>query len=120
VDSLRALDSLMRLGLIHSGFQGVWETPLIAARAFEEAGDLEAALAAIRLRVHHETIGMYGATAGREEGRLAQLAGDREGAVRAYQQWLAMHPDPEASVLDEVEQVKAELARLVGEPQNPP
>jgi len=51
----------------------------------------------------------------REEGRLAALTGDTAGAVRAYQHYLALRPNPEPAVKPEVERVRDELARLVGE-----
>ena len=51
----------------------------------------------------------------REEGRVAALTGDRAGAVRAYEHYLALRSDPEPALRPEVERVRAELARLVGE-----
>ena len=51
-----------------------------------------------------------------QEGHLAALTGDREGAVRAYQHYLVLRSDPEPSVKPEVERVRSELARLLGEP----
>ena len=53
----------------------------------------------------------------REEGRLAALVGDREGAIKAYSHYLALRYNPEPSVKPEVDRVRAELARLVGEPR---
>ena len=53
----------------------------------------------------------------REEGRLSALVGDRAGAIDAYSQYLAMRYKPEPSVKPEVDHVRAELARLVGEPR---
>jgi hypothetical protein len=50
-----------------------------------------------------------------EEGRLAALTGDTAGAIRAYQHYLALRPNPEPEVKPEVERVRGELARLVGE-----
>jgi hypothetical protein len=55
----------------------------------------------------------------REEGRLADLAGDRAGAIDAYTRYLALRSDPEPSLQPEVERVRAELARLVGEKPGP-
>ncbi len=51
-----------------------------------------------------------------EEGRAAALAGHRTTAIRALQHYLALRYDPEPSVRPEVEAVRSELARLVGEP----
>ena len=53
----------------------------------------------------------------REQGRLAALTGDTERAIRAYSHYLKLRSDPEPEVLPEVEAVRAELARLVGEPE---
>ena len=53
----------------------------------------------------------------REEGRLAALVGDREGAIKAYSHYLALRYNPEPSVKPEVDRVRAELALLVGEPR---
>ena len=51
----------------------------------------------------------------REEGRLAALTGDREGAIRAYRHYLALRNDPEPAVAAQVAAVRAELRRLEGE-----
>jgi hypothetical protein len=51
----------------------------------------------------------------RQEGRLAELAGDRRGAIEAYRRYLALRTNPDPSIKPQVEQVRAELARLVGE-----
>ena len=48
----------------------------------------------------------------REEARLAALLGDREGAIRAYQLYLALRSKPEPELMPEVERVRAELGRL--------
>jgi len=53
----------------------------------------------------------------KDEGRLAALTGDREGAIRAYEHYLALRSDPEPSLKPEVDRVRAELAKLVGEPK---
>jgi hypothetical protein len=56
---------------------------------------------------------MFAAAAiAREEGRIAALAGDREGAIRAYRKYLAIRVEPDPSLKPEVEQVRRELARL--------
>ncbi len=77
---------------------------LLVAGQFEELGQPERALAAVRLSTK-----LYG------EGRLAALTGDREGAIRAYTHYLELRSDPEPEVLPEVVAVRAELARLLGE-----
>jgi hypothetical protein len=88
---------------------------LVVARLAEQQGDLPLALRALRRRA-----GMYGlfpswylSTYLREEGRLAALTGDRSGALRAYQHYLALRPDPEPEVRPEVEGVRAERAKLL-------
>lgn len=48
----------------------------------------------------------------REEGRLAAATRDREGAVRAYRQYLRLRKDAEPSVQQQVATVRRELARL--------
>jgi hypothetical protein len=54
----------------------------------------------------------YFSTFLREEGRLAALIGDTLGATRAYQEYLTLCPNPELQLQPEVQQVRAELARL--------
>ena len=49
------------------------------------------------------------------KGRLATLAGDREGAIAAYRRFLGIRPEPEERFRPEVERVKREVARLVRE-----
>jgi len=86
----------------------------IVADLFEELGEPERALGAV---------GGAGMKAWffsaylREQGRLAALTGDTERAIRAYSHYLKLRSDPEPEVLPEVEAVRAELARLVGEPE---
>ena len=50
----------------------------------------------------------------REEGRLAALAGDRAEAISAYRHYLALRSDPEPVLRSKVDEVRAELAKLVG------
>jgi hypothetical protein len=52
----------------------------------------------------------------REEGRLAALVGDREGAIDAYIKYLELRSDPEPVLLDEVAAVRNELAQLRSDP----
>jgi tetratricopeptide (TPR) repeat protein len=87
---------------------------LVVAHLAELQGDLPLALRAVR---RHS--GVYGfwpswhqSTFLREEGRLAALSADTAGAVRAYRHYLALRPDPEPEVRQEVELVRGELARL--------
>jgi hypothetical protein len=50
----------------------------------------------------------------RQEGRLAALAGDRAGAVRAYEHYLALREDPEPPWRAQRDSVVAELSALTG------
>src|SRR5438876_7234086 len=50
----------------------------------------------------------------------AKRAGSPPWATRAYQHYLVLRSDPEPSVKPEVDQVRAELARLLGEPPMSP
>jgi serine/threonine-protein kinase len=88
---------------------------LVVARLWEANGDVPRALAAVRRRIYGLGYPPFLATMLREEGRLAELAGDRTGAIEAYTRYLALRSDPEPSLQPEVERVRAELARLVGE-----
>ena len=47
---------------------------------------------------------------------LAALAGDRPGAVTAYQHYLALRSNPEPSLRPKVEAVRAELTKLADRP----
>jgi hypothetical protein len=92
---------------------------LIVAGLWEASGDVPRALAAIRRRIYGLGYPAFLTTMLREEGRLADLAGDRAGAIDAYTRYLALRSDPEPSLQPEVERVRAELARLVGEKPGP-
>jgi tetratricopeptide (TPR) repeat protein len=51
----------------------------------------------------------------REEGRLAAALGDTAGAIRAYQQYLALRSDPDPGPkASEVDSVRANLAQFLG------
>jgi tetratricopeptide (TPR) repeat protein len=107
---LRHVDSLAEASY---GEPGQIESAFTLARLWESLGDEQAALRAIRRRPYHWGPGMYGAAMfAREEGRIAALAGDREGAIQAYRRYLAIRVEPDARLIPEVEQVRRELARL--------
>ena len=89
------------------------EGPVIVARLWETMGEPARALTAVRRRYYHWANTVAAAWIAREEGRLAALAGDREGAIRAYRRFLGMRPDPEERFRPEVERVKREVDRLV-------
>lgn len=84
---------------------------IIVARLHERLGDRVGALRAIR-REEWYYPPEYLATTLREEGRLAALTGDREGAIRAYRHFLALRAGAEASRRADVDRVRAELQRL--------
>lgn len=93
----------------------VRQLDFLAAELWDEVGDHPRALAAIRRRNVHYADGSGEADCLREEGRLAALTGDRDGAIAAYRRYLALRSDPEPSVRPEVERVRRALAALVSE-----
>jgi hypothetical protein len=82
---------------------------LIAARLHEDRGEIPAALAALRRRWTGLATFPHYVTYLREEGRLAALAGDREGAIRAYRHYLALRSEAEPALQAEVRRVREEL-----------
>ncbi len=106
-----ALDRLE--AALRDGSLLVDEANLVAARLHESRGDIDAALRAIRRRSNHWRTGpVYLSTYLREEGRLASLAGDRDGAIRAYRHYLVLRTDPDPELQSDMEGVRGELARL--------
>jgi hypothetical protein len=85
---------------------------LVGARIYEEQGNLPQALALIRRRIFDLTSSPMYVTYHREEGRLAALNGDREGAIRAYRRYLGLRSGAEPRLQPQVAQVRAELAAL--------
>lgn len=85
------------------------------ARLQESRGNLAGALRALRRRQYFYWDLTFYSTSLREEGRIRAVAGDRAGAVQAYQHYLAIRSDPEPSQRAEVERVRNELARLLSE-----
>jgi serine/threonine-protein kinase len=116
--ALDGLETLMSGGIGHLAVTGNVAN-LLLARWFEARGDVPAALRAVRRRAHNYNwfhtmlIPAYL----HDEGRLAALAGDTAGAIQAYQRYLRLRdrPDP-GPPQDQVNQVRAHLAELVGEP----
>lgn len=109
------LDLLMRRGPTaqHQQLLGV-AANLTLATAFEELGDLNRALEAVRRRPSHLENGVFGlSTFLREEGRLAALNGEGEAAIAAYRHYLALRSDPEEELRAKVDSVRQEFARLV-------
>jgi serine/threonine-protein kinase len=112
---LSQLDSVLIEGPVQSGML-LQVGNLVAARLWEQAGHPARALAAIRRRVRLYEDPRFLATYMREEGRLAAITGDRDGAVRAYRHYLVLYEDAEPSLQPQVESVRRELARLEHEP----
>jgi tetratricopeptide (TPR) repeat protein len=88
---------------------------LVASRILEQLGDTTRALAVLRHRSYHWATTFFLAALLREEGRLAALTGDREGAIRAYQHYLRLRSKAEPRLQPEVAMVREELGKLVGE-----
>jgi serine/threonine-protein kinase len=106
--ALTRLDSSLVMGR-----EGAQVFNLAAARLHEKRGDIEAALAAVRRRANHGRDGPIAlSTMLREEGRLAALAGDVEGAIRAYTHFLALRPNPSPRLRADAERVRAALSQL--------
>jgi tetratricopeptide (TPR) repeat protein len=85
---------------------------LIISRLFEQQGDLPRALGAIRRRLWELARSPLQVTYHREEGRLAALNGDREGAIKAYRRYLALRSGAEPRLQGMVAQVRSDLAAL--------
>jgi hypothetical protein len=113
--TLDRLDSLLATGPSwNADVQYVDFGNLVVARLREEQGDLPGALAAIRRRSYEWWMPTFLSTYLREEGRLAALTDDHAGAIHAYQHYLALRSDPEPAVRPEVDQVRIQLAALIG------
>jgi tetratricopeptide (TPR) repeat protein len=89
---------------------------IVLARLWHQRGDNFRALATVRRQVTGLGLQPINVTALRDEGRYAALAGDTAGAIRAYRHYLTLRSDPEPSILPAVEEVRAELARVEGQP----
>jgi tetratricopeptide (TPR) repeat protein/TolB-like protein len=111
VDSLQTAEPV---GITGSAIEA---SNLIVARLWAAQGDWARAEAAAYRR-YRGLNPRYLSTHLLEEGRAAALAGHRSTAIRVFGHYLALRYDAEPSVRPEVEEVRAELARLVGEPQS--
>jgi eukaryotic-like serine/threonine-protein kinase len=106
---LRQLDSaLVNLSFFPLAMVG----NLVAARIYEEQGNLPQALALVRRRIFDLIPAPIYVTYHREEGRLAALNRDREGAIRAYRRYLTLRSGAESRLQPQVAQVRAELEAL--------
>jgi serine/threonine-protein kinase len=84
------------------------------ARLYERQGRVDKALRAVRRRWvamgEPEPQGL--AESYRLEGRLAALADDKVGAIRAYRNYLRLRVDPEPSRVPQLDSVRAELSAV--------
>jgi hypothetical protein len=88
---------------------------MVVAQVRERLGEPALALRAVRHRSYHWNETWLLSSLVREEGRLAALTGDRDGAVRAYQQYLRLRAGAEPRLQPQVAQVREELGRLLQE-----
>jgi hypothetical protein len=107
--AIDSLDARLKRGPTDAGAIGA---NLVAARLLAQRGDPRAALAAVRRRAYRREQVWFLSTYLREEGRLAALAGDTDGAIRAWRHYLALRADPEPQLKAGVDSVRAALARL--------
>ncbi len=114
---LARVDSLQKAYPVGVTGSPIQASNLIVSRLWAAQGDWTRAEAAAyrRYRGMHPK---FLSTHLLEEGRAAALAGHRTTAIRALQHYLALRYDPEPSVRPEVEAVRAEWARLVGEQES--
>ena len=112
---LLVADSLARASIFEACCYGsVSGSNLLLARLWERQGDLPRALQAVRRRsARFLRMPNYLSSFVREEGRLAALTGDRDGAIRAYRHYLALRYDPEPALRPEADRVRRELAALL-------
>lgn len=111
------LDSILRRGpkLMDGRYWPLrffWLENFIVTGLWEREGDRARALAASRRWTFRLAAGRYLTTALRSEGRLAELTGDRAGAVWAYRHYLSLRSDPEPRLRPESERMRAALVRL--------
>jgi DNA-binding SARP family transcriptional activator/TolB-like protein len=111
----RSEGALLRARVDSSSLDGCCEVPAFAnimlARAYEAGGDEAHALEVIRRGVWFHAP-RFLSTYLREEGRLATRLGDRAGAIRAYEHYLALRSEPEPVLLADRDRIRAELDRL--------
>lgn len=85
---------------------------ILLSRLHERLDDAPGALASIRRRSYMTQWPRYLASSLREEGRLAQRTGDKEGARDAYSRHLALRDDPEEEIEPSVAAVRHILSQL--------
>jgi hypothetical protein len=114
---------LQRLDLLMASGPPVYTWSLVAgnitaARLFERAGRLDAALVAVRRHVRLTAFGQVLYLVAlplqlRQEGRLMALTGDTAGAIRAYRRYLALRDAPDPPLRPEADSVRSALAMLL-------
>jgi len=120
---IERLDSTLATAFPYQGAPRIFgvlvqsELAVLTQRLWEVEGEPARALRAARRRYYGwgPESTRYLSSFLKEEGRLAALLGDRAGAIRAYEHYLALRSDPEPHLKPEADHVRAELARLVGE-----
>jgi hypothetical protein len=106
-----ALDSAAREGTASQSLYGA--VNLVSSRLWEQMGNLPNALAAVRRKDYHfASSPVFHTTYLREEGRLAEATGDREGAIKAYELFVAIRYNPEPELKPETDRIRAKLAEL--------
>ena len=114
VPAIERLDSLLASGPDMTTYM-MTAANLELAEIFEDRGQPDRALRAVRRRIYqYDRTPFALATMLREEGRLATMTGDYEGAIRAFEHFLALRPNPEPEFVSEVEAIQGEVARLRG------
>jgi hypothetical protein len=107
--------AMLRAFVDSSALGGCCEFPyfasLLLAHAYEESGDPSAALRVIRRGIWFYPPRLLSPHL-REEGRLAARLGDRAGAIRAYEHYLALRSNPEPALRPARDSVRAEVNRL--------
>jgi serine/threonine protein kinase len=81
----------------------------VVIKVLAPRAEVAAALAAVRRRSMGLAPFPHHVTYLREEGRLAALAGDRDGAIRAYRHYLALRSEVDPALQPEIRRVREEL-----------
>jgi tetratricopeptide (TPR) repeat protein len=113
-DALASIDSLLATGP-YAPRDIRLAAGLEVARMYEARGSPTGALRALRRRDFLYGGLEYLSTGLREEGRLAELMGDRASAFRAYQHYLRLRSNPEPGLRAQVSTVRGAVAALIGE-----
>jgi DNA-binding SARP family transcriptional activator len=114
-EDARALVDRLNAQVLTSSAAGdvVTYAPIVLARLYRALDEPELALGAVRRRPYMAAAWpRYLATALREEGELAEMVGDAEGALRAYQRYLALRTSPESTLFADARAVRALHAAL--------